>query len=192
VASYGLITEGEKDGAVFEPLIARLNNPNSEFIHRPCGGKETLMKIFPTLLRELCTIRHGQPVDKAFVIRDSDGRRPAEVLAEMRAKLGNRTFNFPRGYDLFVVVRETDTWLLADMEAVDSLKNSAARIAPVNDTLEDIADPKSLLQRKLGEAKLNYTPATLKEVAKRVSLEELANRLRGFRDFQALVPLDLE
>lgn len=187
--SYGLIVEGDGDLHVFENLIRKVNSPDAAVYSFPCGGVTRLMKAFPALLRRFEYIHDGGPVDGALVIRDSDNRPVEQVLNQMAEKLHNKNYTFPRGVELCCVHRKLDTWLLADETAINAVSQlrGGKPVSRVNETLEDIVRPKELLQKKLSEAKLNYSPAVLGEIASRIDLEQLAYRVRSFDRFRQSV-----
>ncbi|RRD44036.1 hypothetical protein [Buchananella hordeovulneris] len=73
-----------------------------------------------------------------FILRDTDGRCPVEVLAELAP--GSQS---EPGFCLRLAHRESETWLLASRRAAaEYFGFSAARI-PAD--LEQVADPKRLL-----------------------------------------------
>lgn len=187
--SYGLIVEGDSDQHIFEKLIRRINSPDAVIYTRPCGGVGRLMKDFPSLLKSFRHIHGGGPVDGALVIRDTDNKSAEDVFAKMKDRLRNRTFNFPRGVELCPIRRTVDTWILADERAIDIVSQSRGgrQIARINEILEDIAQPKERLQRTLNDAKLNYSPAVLGEIASNINLEQLEGRAPSFKVFKQSV-----
>lgn len=187
--SYGLIVEGDTDKSVFENLVRKINSLDAEIYSFPCGGVSYLMREFPALLRRFEHIHLGGPVDGALVIRDADNKPIDQLRARMAEKLRNRTYNFPRGIELCCVNRKLDTWLLADESAINivSEKRGGKQISRVNDTLEDIVSPKERLQKLLSDAKLNYSPAVLGEIAYHMDLKQLEYRVRSFQDFKQSV-----
>ena len=187
--SYGLIVEGEADQRVFEHLIRKVNSPDAAVYPLSCGGVERLMKEFPDLLRRFEYAHDSGPVDGALVIRDCDNKSALDVLEQMKKRLGNRTFRFPRGVELCAISRKLDSWLLADENAINavSLSRRGKRIARVNEVIEDIAWPKEHLQRLLSEAKLNYTSVVLGEIAAEISLKQLEYRVPSFVSFKRSV-----
>ena len=187
--SYGLIVEGDGDLCVFEHLIRKVNSPGAAIYPLQCGGVNRLMKVFPALLKRFEYSHEGGPVDGALVIRDSDNKPIDEVLKQMAEKLENRNYKFPRGVELCCVHRKLDTWLLADESAINAVSQSRGgkTIARINETLEDIVRPKERLQKVLSEAKLNYSPAVLGEIAAQIDLQQLAYRVRSFERFRQSV-----
>lgn len=184
--SYGLIVEGDADGQVFQHLVRKVNSPSASIYCLVCGGVERLMREFPVLLRTFEYAHNGGPVDGALVIRDCDRKSPATVLAQMRERLGSRTYVFPRGVELCAVNKKLDSWLLADERAINEVSRTRGgkTIARVNETIEDIAWPKELLQKKLNEAKLIYTAAVLGEIAAVIDLDQLEYRVPSFVAFR--------
>ncbi len=88
---YGLVVEGLNDREALETLIKRLlAGSEVEVITRLAGDKKRLMKNFAGLLESFWWANQGSPVDKAFVIRDSNGEDPAGILAKMQATLAAR------------------------------------------------------------------------------------------------------
>jgi len=184
--SYGIVVEGDADAQVFEHLIKKVNSPNASIYCRICGGVESLMRKFPVLLKTFEYEHNGGPVDGALVIRDCDRKSPATVLAQMRERLGQRAYSFPRGVELCAVNKKLDSWLLADEAAINAVSRArqGREIARINETIEDITHPKDLLQKKLNEARLIYTAAVLGEIAAAVDLKQLEYRSPSFKAFQ--------
>lgn len=178
---YGLIVEGIYDIPVFESLVRRLDGENVSFEPLVCEGYSNLMRRFPGLLKYLETAG----VDKALVIRDCGRKSVEEVEKEMAARVADQRFSFPLGLELCAVRRETETWLLADEEAISTvaLRRNGRRVGPINGELESIEDPKDRLRRALSEAKIEYLPVVGGEIAEIASIEFLKYRLPSFRRF---------
>jgi hypothetical protein len=187
--SYGLVVEGEKDALVFKEFVSRLNGANPQIRVRACGGIPALRKNFPTLLRDLESILEGRPVDKALVIRDSDGKDPRQQEADLKQILGDRVFAFPDRVHFFVVQQQMDALLLADEAAITSVaKRRGGRIvARINETIEDIVRPKERLQRELSRARLAYTPEVCRAIAAAANLETIRYRCPSFGAFMDTV-----
>ena len=184
--TYGLIVEGPYDKAMYEALIPRICERNVCFKTRSCGGVGRLMKSFHGLLRDLEHVVRGGPVDKALVIRDSDGKEPLAIRTRMEGKIDERGYAFPRGVKLCVVRREMETWLLADAQAINIVaQNRGGRqIQEVQETLEEIHDPKAKLRSVLSEAKLPYTEPVCAEIASHLRIDHLEYRCPSFRTFR--------
>jgi hypothetical protein len=140
------------------------------------------MKQFPGLLKSLEFIDEGNPVDRALVIRDCGNRLAADVEADMRARIAGVQYRFPRGVDVCAVRQETETWLLADEQAISTVA-SGRTVGTVNGNLEEIVGPKERLQRILSRVKLNYLPSTLGAIAGYADVEIMRYRLPTFRSF---------
>lgn len=188
IPSYGLIVEGPYDQAFYQALIPRISNAT---VHATlvCGGIANLMKRFPALLRGLEYRRHGQPVDKALVIRDSKGADAETPRAQMQNKIKGRAYSFPRGVQLCVVCREMETWLLADIEAINAVaRDRGGRdVSAVVGGLEEIEDPKRCLRSFLSQARILYTAPVCAEIASRARLETLEYGCPSFRRFRQQV-----
>ena len=187
--SYGLIVEGRYDGPVFVELVSKLI-PAAEILPaRVCDGITNLKKQFPGWLRDLERAKQGDPVDKAFVIRDSGGRNPAALEQELAKRIEGHTFAFPRGIEFCVVVRAMETWLLADEEAINAVASSRSgrSVRRVQEELEHIVDPKDRLRRLLKQAKLDYTPEVCREIARRARIDRLQYRCPSFLSFEKKV-----
>jgi hypothetical protein len=184
--SYGLIVEGDADAQVFHQLVKKVNSPDASIYCRVCGGVDRLMREFPALLRTFEYAHNGGPVDGAFVIRDCDRKNPATVLIQMRERLRQRAYRFPRSVELCVVNRMLDSWLLADERAINEVSRArhGKSVTRVNDDIENIAYPKELLQKLLTEAKLIYTSAVLGEIAAAIDLKVLVDRVPSFISFR--------
>ena len=126
-ATFGAIVEGEYDLGVFEELIPKACPYGVMAWVREARGKARLMSRFPALLR---MFEHwtssGGPVDRALVIRDSNGRSPKLVEADMRARIAPLSYCFPRGIEVHAVQQETETWLLSDAGAISRVAGRGA------------------------------------------------------------------
>ena len=160
-----------------------------EIIPRLARGVSDLMKHFPNFLRDLEYIKQGRPVDKALVIRDSGRRDPASVEQEMADRIEGSTFSFSNGIQFHAVRKEMETWLLADVEAINSvaLSRGGRRVTPIQETLEDIVDPKERLIRLLSAAGLPYDFGVCREIARQANVETLRYRCPSFRSFEQKV-----
>lgn len=184
--SYGLVIEGVYDAAAYSELIQKIVE-NKVAIHvRVARGVTVLMSRMVAFLRDLENVQNGKPVEKVLVIRDSGGKAVKELKDHMNAKLGNHTFGFPHGYHFCVVVRELETWLLADAQAIRTvaLRNGRDISGVVNETLENIADPKQRLERMLQTAKIPYTPELCAEIAREIKLDQLRTRCPSYLAFE--------
>lgn len=189
LASYGLIVEGPYDELFYEALIPRICGTDPSFVTRVCDGLQGLMKNFPAFLRNLENVLQGRPVDKALVIRDSDRKDPLAARAEMARRIEKKEYAFPHGVQLCVVRRAIETWLLADINAVNTvaLDRGGRRVGDVKGNIEDIRHPKTLLRSRLSTARIVYTGPVCSEIARNLRIEILEYRCASFRTFKQSV-----
>jgi hypothetical protein len=188
-SSYGLIVEGVYDEKVFPELVRKIVSPQVTVEVLPCGGLSRLRRGFPGLLRGLEHLVQGRPVDKALVVHDCGGRDPDSVEREMAGKVQGRQFAFPRGVHFCAVRQMMDAWLLADVEAINSvaLERGGRSVPPAQGQLEEIVNPKKELMGILSRAKLPYDPEVCRQIALRASIERLRYRCPSFRSFEKRV-----
>jgi hypothetical protein len=165
--SYGLIVEGAYDEGVFCELVRKTVTSEGAVIVRVCDGVAALRKQFPAYLRDLEHVLQGRPVDKALVIRDWAGPDPISEEQRMSQVIQGRQFAFPQGIHFCCVRQEMETWLLADIGAINALahERGGRNVAPVSGQLEEIVHPKERLMRVLSEARLPYDAAVCREIA---------------------------
>jgi hypothetical protein len=190
IETYGVIVEGDYDSGVCEELIRKICPETHDINVRIAGGCAQLMKKFPSLLRSLEHVTdQGGPVDKALVIRDADCSDTAAVEAKMQASIERYRFSFPGGVGLHAVRQETETWLLADPEAINRVAASRrGNPSPrVPDPLEELQDPKEKLMAVLSRSGLNYTAEVCREIAKETDLVKLRTRCPSFAAFEQKV-----
>jgi hypothetical protein len=171
---------------MYEALIPRICGESPSFKTRVCNGVSELKKEFPIYLRNLEEVLQGNPVDKALVIRDSGGKDPTAIKTEMEERIHGMAFAFPRGVKLCIIRRTMETWLLADAEAINTVaQNRGGRQTQgVQETLEEIHDPKAKLRSVLSEAKLPYTEPVCAEIASHLRIDHLDYRCPSFRTFR--------
>ena len=187
--SYGIIVEGQYDAGVYEELIRKICADAQVVKVRETGGKSQLMRKFPALLH---TFEHEMPtgsVDKAMVIRDADCGDAAAIENKMRDSISGRRYSFPGGVGFHAVKQETETWLLADPNAINKVAASRGGkpVSPVPDSLEDLQDPKEKIRSVLSRSGLNYTPQVCREIAKETDLARLRIRCPSFIAFEQKV-----
>jgi len=187
--AYGIVVEGPYDAAVFGNLIPRILGRNVPVIPRPCYGKDNLRKDLLTHLETLVYAVGGRPVEKALVVRDSGGKDPRIIQAELTQKVQERPWGFSHGVHVCIVRRELETWLLADVAAVNRVaeKRGGREVAEVQGALEEIEYPKQRLTELLSEARLEYTEQVCVEIARSLSLDTLSYRCPSFRTFERQV-----
>ena len=154
-----------------------------------CYGKNNLSKNLLTYLKTLQYAVEGLAVDKVLVIRDSDGKDPKIIKAELTQKVQERPWRFSHGVHVCVIRREVETWLLSDVAAVNSVARARGGrdVAQVQGILEDIVDPKEKLKELLSKAKLDYTERVCAEIAQSLSLDTLRYQCPSFHTFEQRV-----
>lgn len=184
MATYGIVVEGDYDVAALTEIIKKCLPDEIEIIPRPCGGKDRLIKIFPGFLKEFHYAKQGSHVDKTLVIRDAGGKDPDELLEKMKSKIVSRTYNFEVKF--IIIVRELETWLLADEEAISRVTQarSGRKVSRVKEHLESIIQPKERLKKILSDAKVPYTAEVAREISKESDLLKIEYRCPGFKKFR--------
>lgn len=184
----GLIVEGDKDVPVFEELIRKVEPSVTNVIVRPIReGKHRFLARFPAFLWDLAHVHAGGPVDKVIVVRDADNDDPADIEAEMRRRLeGRRHPNFRKGIEFHATRRETETWLLADVDAISTVA-AGRQVAAIPGPLENIANAKERFMGLLTAAGLPYVPEIVREITRQVDLAALRLHCPGFRLFEEKV-----
>lgn len=187
--SYGIVVEGVYDTPVYGELIRKICSAGVEIVAREAGGVPRLMRVLPALLRDFEHVRQGRPVDKALVIRDSGGKDRGSLEQLMADRIRGQAFSFPRGIQVYAVVRAMETWLLADVDAINivGLSRGGRPVAAVQETVENIVDPKERLKRLLSEAGLPYDPQVCREIAQQARIETLRYRCPSFGSFEEKV-----
>lgn len=187
----GLVVEGEKDVPVFEELIRKVDPSVTSVIVRPIReGKHRFLTRFPALLWDLGYVHAGGPVDKAIIVRDADNDDPATVESDMRRRLeGRRRPDFHRGIEFHATKRETETWLLADVNAISevAVANGGQQVAAIPGPLEDIPNAKERFIGLLTAAGLPYVPEVVREITRQADLLTIRLHCPGFRRFEERV-----
>ncbi len=188
-SSYGIIVEGPYDVAIFPELIRRICSRDVHIVPRPCYGKDSLWKNLLVHLRNLQDEMQGRGVEKALVIRDSGGKPPKNVEAELNQRIKARPWTFSHGVHVCIIKREIETWMLADVSAVNAVAatRGGRQVAEVQGILEDIEEPKERLKRLLSKAKLDYTEQVCAEISRLLRLDTLRYRCPSFCIFEQQV-----
>lgn len=187
---FGVIAEGLKDEPIFEELIPKIEPAVMKVVVRPTRGKPRFLSVFPDLLWTFEYIEPGGLADKAIVVRDANSDDPAEVEAAMRRRLAGRRYpGFHRGIEFHATRRESETWLLADVGAVNRVaaRKGAGVAAAVPGPLEAIPDAKERFIRLLTEARLPYVPEIVREITREVDLSIVRRHCPGFLLFEKKV-----
>ena len=185
--SYGIIVEGAFDRAVFVELIRKIREDALPVHSRDCGGLPKLKKNFPALLGTLENAHNGNPVDRALVIRDSDGGDPAALEEGLRGRVEGKEFAFRYGVRFYAVSQKMETLLLADADAINRVaqargvfRRKATR--PQMD-LETIPNPKEHVLDLFSLAGLLYTAEACGEVAADADLDLIRRYCPSIENF---------
>jgi hypothetical protein len=181
--TFRLIVEGAYDAAALAEWIRKCFGSNVDVVARLCAQKGSLMRKFPGYLAGFCWDNQGGPVDKAFVIRDADGKDPHALMTIMKARIADRPPIFP--IEFVVIVQELETWLLADHQAIAQV--TGMRTTDIHGVLEEMRDPKQRLQKILSDAGIAYTAEVARRIAAASDLEKLCYRCPSFRTFQQAI-----
>jgi hypothetical protein len=203
--TYGIVVEGPYDVAILRELIPRILAREVPVIPRPCFAKVIPNRQLLTLLRDLqdemqrrldekarANLQDEMEVwryQKAFVIRDAGGKDPKIIEAELARKVQERPWGFSHGVHVCIIRREVETWLLADVAAVNAVakKRGGRTVVEVQETLEEIGYPKERLKQLLSDARLEYTEEVCAEIARSLRLDRLSYRCPSFRTFERQV-----
>lgn len=148
------------------------------------------MGLFPKLL---WTLRDaGEFVAKAIAVRDANAKDAGEIEAAMRKAIDGRGYPFRHGVELHATKRETETWLLADIDAINRIAVSRGgnRVVGVPGPLEDLPDAKEQFERLLFNAGLPYDAEVVRLITREIDLQVVRFECPGFRLFErkVLVP----
>jgi hypothetical protein len=135
--TYGLIVEGPYDAAVYEELLRKAVPAIAQLVSRPVGGKTQLLNKLLGFLRDLEHVVNGAPVDKVLVVRDANGKDPAQLEKTLTDRIQGKVFTFPHAIQFHAVRRSVEAWLLADTAALNEV--AAARGGrPISDVHEEL------------------------------------------------------
>lgn len=186
----GVIAEGIRDEPIFEELIPKIEPTVTKVAVRPTRGKPRFLSAFPDLLWTFPYMVPGGLADKAIVIRDANGDDPAQVEEAMRQRLASRRHPpFRRGIEFHATRRESETWLLADVGAINRVaaRKGNGVAAAVTGPLEAITDAKEQFIRMLSEAGLLYVDETVRDVIREIDLSVVRLLCPGFAIFEQKV-----
>ncbi len=185
----GVIVEGRKDTPVFEELIPRVEPAVTKVVVRPAKGKSRFMSAFPSLLWTFKYVEPGGPADKVIVVRDANSEDPAEVETQMRRQIEGQRYPFPSGIEFHATRRETETWLLADIAAINRVAQAhgGCRVTGVAGPLEGVPDAKEQFIELLSRAGLPYVPEIVREITRQIDLNVLRIQCPSFRLFESKV-----
>ena len=186
-SSYGLVVEGDFDKAIYRKLIEKIRGRPLPIYCRVCSGVGDLKKYFAAFLRDLESAHHENPVDLAFVIRDADGKDPSTLETDLAERVSGQVFAFRYGARFHATRQAVETFLLADVEAINRVAESRAvlrrRVTRPPGPLEDILNPKDYFVDLLSDAGLRYTPKVCEEIAQSADLAFIRRFCPSFERF---------
>jgi hypothetical protein len=186
----GVIAEGERDCVAYDALIRKLRNDIESVIYVPCNGRIDLKKFFVGYLK---SFQYGYPpIQKAFIIRDSDCRDTGPCEAELKSVLTAKHFTPDFSVDFHATKCELETWLLSDETALNTVARRRGRrgqVARLQIQLESHNNAKEIFISRLSQFRppLPDDPAVYGEVANAANVETISERCPNFREFSAKV-----
>jgi len=177
----GIVAEGlpNTDVIIISELVKKILSDDLELYPCPGRDKANVIRKFPGWLEDF----RNKNVDKALIIVDQDISCVKIIVEKMRKRIEGREYRFPVKFH--VIERELETWLLSDEKAISRVVEKS--VPRVNETLEDIRQPKEKLKEILSRAKANYTAETLRRIAEESDIERIDYRCPGFRRFRQSV-----
>jgi hypothetical protein len=177
MARFGIVVEGPCDELVLKELLPKWLGADCQIESRAWGTNGGVTRKFCISLDEFKYLG----IDKAFVVRDSDGKDPSLLIADLRRRVEKRQYPFPVNF--IVIVQELEAWLLADESAISKVISRPVRRQP--DPIEDIASPKESLKRILSP-ELVYTREVARRIAAVADIGRMADRCPVFKTFWTL------
>jgi len=183
--NIGIIVEGDADAAVYPELIRKLRNDVEIISVQPCGNDVKLMLGFVGWLKYF---RYGveHSVDKALVIRDSDCRDASGWEQRMKRTLDESRFVCTFPIHFHATKCELESWLLADVNAVNEVarqRGKRKRAQATSVDLETHRNAKELFRRVLSDAALPADAQVYREVAAAIDIERIRTRCPSFTRF---------
>ena len=186
--NVGIVVEGTFDGATYRRLIPRIRNDISELQVRQCGGKHRLKNVFLDRLEEFQR-NPAWHIDRAFVIRDSDCKPPAQIEKQLQDVLSASSFKPKFRVEFFAVQCMLESWLLSDLTAIRNVagtrsKNTEIELQNIEITSQHSQEDKDVFLRVLAQYGLLTTPRVYTEIANLVDLTAIEKRCTYFREFR--------
>lgn len=186
----GIVAEGLKDEPIFEELIPRIEPEVTRVVVRVTRGKPRFLFAFPDLLWAFQHVGLTGLPDKAIVVRDANSDDPGTVEAAIRRRLHARRhppFHF--GVEIHATVRESETWLLADVGAINrvAIRKGGGTVSVIPGPLETIPNAKERFISLLTEAGLPYVPEIVREITREIDLSIVRRECPGFVLFERKV-----
>ncbi len=170
---FGFVVGGTSDEKAVKEIAKKCLGNDCHVETRKWDEKGGLHRRFPISLEEFKSLH----IDKAFVLRDTDGKNPDDLLASMQARIAGQAYPFVVTFAY--AIEELEAWFLADHEAIGQvIGRPVDRIA---DAIENIPSPKDNLLAILSRAKHNYTSETARKIASQLDVDVVARRCPAFR-----------
>jgi len=179
LARIGLVYEDEAIRVVFEVLAPKVLGTPVELEVRLGRNWPGVLGELPGLLQGLNVTHTWNPFDCVMVIVDANGEGSVRREQRLFDKVGNRQFRFgnPKYH---AIMRQVEAWLLADPDAINSA--AGARIPRVADP-ESMLDAKRHLIQVLKNHGSSYNRQFVRAAAEAASVDRIAEKCPGFRDF---------
>lgn len=188
--NIGIVVEGPDDAAVYSTLVTRIDAGITRVHCRECGGRHKLKNKFTYFLREFSRNPAAFDIARALVIRDSDCSDPVPIERELAELFAKSRFQPGFRVSFHATKCKLESWLIADEVAINTVsvkRGGPGGIVKVNQDLESFREADELYTKILSHAGLQDTNAVMKEIAREVRLEVVAERCPRFRDFQRKV-----
>ncbi|MBI1749554.1 MAG: DUF4276 family protein [Acidobacteria bacterium] len=172
---FGFVVEGASDEKAVKEIARKCFGVRCDIETRSWAERGGLNRRFDISLEEFRDLN----IDKAFVVRDSDGKDPVQLKRNMEAKISGRP-QYPFSVSFEFAIQELEAWFLADHDAISrAIGRPVERIA---DQIEELTSPKDDLQAILSRARITYTPEVARKIANAIDPEVVARRCPAFGD----------
>lgn len=177
MVKIGIVAEGlpNSDVQIISELVKKILPIDPLFIPRSGGSRPNVIKKYRGWLEDF----RNRNVDKALILIDQDMSCIKALIEKLEEKIADRQYKFPVKFH--IIEREIETWLLADERALS--KVAGKNVPRINETLEDILQPKEKLIELLFRFGVNCTAETKRKIAAESDIERIAYRCPGFRRF---------
>lgn len=179
----GLLYEDENVRIVFTAIARKILGEDTEFVEILGGSWPGIKGEIRELLQVLSVKHLTSPMDKVFVVVDSNGADPRAREEGLRQKIGNRTYRFA-SLNFYAIKRQSETLLLADPQAINQA--AGANIPPMADP-ETLPDAKRYLIQQLKNSGREFTREFVRNAAANLSIERLGRACREFARLKALL-----
>jgi len=183
--TLAILVEGPRDEAVYPALIKQIRPDLETVLPLVYWGLPRLRKRFVEGLWYFDN-HWEHKVEKALVIRDSDGGDPKSKEDELAEIYTHSGFHPKFDVHFHATPCMIETWLLADEGAVCRVargRGKTPKVMSINKALEEIKDAKAPFRRMLSQAGLLDDNQVCKEIAEAADLGRISERCPYFRKF---------